>query len=655
MWANRLISRTKHPADKGKQILLSAPYLLALVIGLLLSLSVSAQSPQRLIIKAIDSKPNKQSSFTVSQIRTLSVATSASIQYLRPASGGRHVLQLASNVNFESAKAIASQLSLLDSIQFAEVDIRYQPQFIPDDTNFNQQWYLSEPAGGLDATTAWETTRGSGNSIIAVLDTGILPHLDLLTRTLSGYDFITDVDTANDGDGRDSDPLDSGDWITSIENADNTSPFFLCSVSDSSWHGTKITGLLVANSNNAQGIAGIDHNASVLPVRVLGKCGGATSDIADAIRWAAGITDAALPSLNPNPAHIISLSFGTSTPSACGNTLQTAINDALNAGTIVITAAGNNSSDSGNYPPGNCDNVINVAASTRMGGRTNYTNFGSAVDISAPGGNASNSANGLFLSSNSGTTIPMNEIYETVSGTSFAAPMAAGVAALVRAVNPLLSVTDISNIIKTSVRPFPTGTTDGSGDCSTASCGIGLLDANDAVLAATNDSLGGGGNGSVRMAQANACVTENDGTITLEIERQNGSGLIFVNVTTQTISATADADFTAVDQIITWQDGDVLNKTISVPIKTDAVVEASEFFTVRIQNASPGLQLPEPQTTTVTLISSNGNTPRTCSSKNVSSGASVAGGNSGGGILLWLLGILSLLNLIQLYKYKTVK
>ena len=163
---------------------------------------------------------------------------------------------------------------------------------------------------GIDLPGARDITLGSSGITIGVIDTGYRPHIDLTGRFVGGYDFIGDVRVANDGNGRDSDALDPGDWITSAENA---SGYFVgCGVSNSSWHGTHVSGTIGAVSDNGIGVAGINQVSKIQPLRVLGKCGGYTSDIADAIRWSAGLPVTGIPNNNPTPDRVVNISLGGS-------------------------------------------------------------------------------------------------------------------------------------------------------------------------------------------------------------------------------------------------------------------------------------------------------------------------------------------------------
>src|SRR5690606_31257016 len=157
-------------------------------------------------------------------------------------------------------------------------------------------------------------THGNG-VVVAVLDTGITRHGDLDANVLPGYDFISDAGKANDGDGRDNDPSDPGDWVTLNQCPGGNR------AENSSWHGTHVAGTIAAVTNNAKGVAGTAFGARILPVRVLGTCGGYDSDIADAIVWAAGGSVSGVPT-NANPAEVINLSLGGG--GACGRTSQNA-------------------------------------------------------------------------------------------------------------------------------------------------------------------------------------------------------------------------------------------------------------------------------------------------------------------------------------------
>jgi hypothetical protein len=234
-----------------------------------------------------------------------------------------------------------------------------------------------------------------------------------------------------------------------------------------------VAGIIGAATDNALGVAGISWGAMILPVRALGKCGGYVSDISDGIRWAAGVSDSALPA-NPHPARIINLSLGGG---ECTATLQNAINAANARDALVVAAAGNTGNTGNPAPlaPGSCAGVLTVAASTREGQLASYSSYGAAVDISAPG-------NAIRSALDSGTTYPTGSIYGHKSGTSMSTPMVSGVAALLLSRAPGLGRQDLFDLIVDYVTPFPDPT-----DCPQPdACGSGLLNAGAAVAEATD-------------------------------------------------------------------------------------------------------------------------------------------------------------------------
>jgi serine protease len=244
-------------------------------------------------------------------------------------------------------------------------------------------------------------------------------------------------------------------------------------------------------TNNGSGVAGVAYQAKVVPVRVLGKCGGYTSDIADGIIWASGGTVTGVPA-NANPAKVINMSLGGA--GACDSTTQAAINSARSRGTVVVIASGNDNDNANNYNPGNCAGVVNVASTNRNGGRAYYSNYGTSIDVAAPGGamNSANDSNGILSTYNTGTTVPGSDSYGYSQGTSMAAPHVAGVAALILQKKPTATPDEVESILKTTTRAFPATCT---------SCGSGIVDAAAAVAKATGTT--GGGTNTPTTSQVN--------------------------------------------------------------------------------------------------------------------------------------------------------
>jgi serine protease len=344
------------------------------------------------------------------------------------------------------------------------------------------QPYLRNEPWSVSAFAAWDITTGSPSVVVAVLDSGVLPHPDLAGRLLPGYDFVSNVATANDGDGRDADPTDPGDWISQSDVASGA--FAGCDVDDSSWHGTSVAGVIGANANNVLAVAGMDWSARLLPVRVLGKCGGDFSDILDGMAWAAGMPVPGVPS-NPFPAQIINLSLGSDDGEPCSAEDDTLLAQLLSPTGLraIVAAAGNANADADLHFPSSCPSTISVAATTNNGNRTVYSNYGSSVDIGAPGGQGGVPGNPDFgliaVLSNTGQTTAGNYYVRGIAGTSFATPIVAGVASLMLSVAPNLSPAQLRASLIDSAKPFPPGST-----CTTAFCGRGIVDASAAVIAA---------------------------------------------------------------------------------------------------------------------------------------------------------------------------
>lgn len=459
------------------------------------------------------------------------------------------VIELDKGVSESTARAITDELERDPRIESVELDslarLTAFPVDPPDDPKWTDDslWGLYGTYGvgiasdRLTMNNVWTSGQGTG-AIVAVLDTGYTAHPDLDANYVAGYDFVSNssaytsgcgsrssatsfdgdyVDTATYGAlGWDNNPLDPGDW----ENC-----------ASSSWHGTHVAGTVAAVGNNSVGIIGVAPAAKVQPIRVLSYAGGWNSDIAAGITWASGGSVGGGVPMNSNPADVINLSLGGQ--QSCPASIQTAINAAVSNGSVVVVSAGNSNLDASLFSPANCDNVITVASSTSSGTRSTFSNFGSTVEITAPG-------SGIWSTLNSGSTTPVAATYASYSGTSMAAPHVSGVAALLKAADDTRTTSQILSLMQITAQTFPVT---GSGfDCTTSVCGSGLLTASAAIstapsatsLTPTTGSTAGGV--AVTITGTNLL-----GTTSVSFGGAAATGLIVNSATSVTVTTPARA------------------------------------------------------------------------------------------------------------------
>jgi serine protease len=448
--------------------------------------------------------------------------------------GSAQLLRFERPLSAAQAQAVAAQVAQRPEVLWAAPNIRERrlapagsPPSDPLYGGFDNQWWLQRASGSdavaidrrlrgaPDFLTAWTSvTTGSANSLVAVLDSGITSHPDLVGKVVAGYDMVSDRAFSNDGDGRDGDPTDPGDWVDSSDLA--RPEYDGCSPESSSWHGTAIAGMLAAQVNNGQGGASINWPGRVLVVRVAAKCGADVADIVDGMRWAAGLQVCKrsdgngvcqeMAPLNPNPARVLNISFGGT--GSC-EPYQDTINElrALpNGGALVIAAAGNEHVATPTRPA-RCPGVFGVAALNRDGFKSTYSNFGSSVDIATVGGDDAGADggrwgslladSGLLSVGDTGDTGPASSNYFYYYGTSFSTPIVAGAAGLMLSVRPTLTASQLEQGLRVSARPHVTSTLGGNvavcGDtnpgrclCTTSTCGAGILDVPQALVYAAS-------------------------------------------------------------------------------------------------------------------------------------------------------------------------
>lgn len=460
----------------------------------LLSAAPAQTGFDRFIVKYKDGSAAKLSrstligNLTAAGVRAGVITSSASrgapaamgFSHVRTLGIGADLVRASRRLTPTESTALLTQLRADPNVVYAQPDyIKQRLDFIPNDTRFDLQWDFTDLTVGIGAPKAWDTSSGTG-VVVAVLDTGYVDHADLDGNVVSGYDFIIDTTVAGDGDGRDADAHDPGDWEGG---------------GSSSWHGTHVAGTVAAVTNNAKGVAGVAYGARMMPVRVLGHGGGYTSDIADAITWASGGTVAGVTSLDPaDVADVINMSLGGY--GACNDdpVTQAAVDGAISRGTTIVVAAGNDNDDAAFHSPASCKGVIAVGASGVDGGRSYFSNYGPTVALSAPGGNATSMSDPdnrwIWSTGNSGTTTPVaspaGDVLMGYIGTSQASPHVAGTVALmqsarVAAGKAVLTPAEVKTMLRNTAKPFtvlpPLAKPQGPG----------ILDAAAAVFAATQD------------------------------------------------------------------------------------------------------------------------------------------------------------------------
>jgi serine protease len=485
--------------------------------------SAPATSTDRLIVKWRDA--TSATRIGDDKVSALAERRGRRLAAGRVIGGGMSVVRLDRERTGADLEALIADLRSDPAVELVVPDRRVKAlAYTPNDLFTSSQWYLkSAQPSAIRADAAWDVTRGgnpASSVVVAVLDTGVrFNHPDLVGKLVPGYDFVNLPAAAGDGDGWDADASDEGDFISAAELASGPFSGNKCGggpnedqPTDSTWHGTRVAGMIAANTDNGAGVAGTGFNIRVQPIRVLSKCGGFNSDVLAGMYWAAGLAPppgllagGVVPPLNATPAQILNMSLGST--DACDAMYATAVQDITRHGVLIVASAGNDGKDVGS--PANCPGVMAVAGVRHVGTKVGFSDLGPAVAISAPGGNCVNTAPGspclfsLDTTSNAGLTTPgANNYTDQLNpnvGTSFASPLAAGVAGLMKTVNPALTPAALIARMKASARPFPT-TSDtvpappacrlptSASDvqnteciCNTQVCGAGLLFASGAV------------------------------------------------------------------------------------------------------------------------------------------------------------------------------
>ena len=493
-----------------------------------------ATAPRGLIVKTIDSGVSALGVAAASETALSAVGEPAiDVSIGSAIAPSTRVFLFDQPVDEAQAEAAARELESRPDVLWAVPDRPVhltvdQPRasvVLPDDPRFDEQWDVwdqNRSGGGysVKAPTVWDQTTGSSSVVVAIVDTGITSHPDLNANVVAGYDFISDVAVANDGNARDADPADPGDWITNAESSGGD--FDGCDVTDSSWHGTHVAGTIAAVQDNGIGISGVAPGVRIQAVRALGKCGGYTSDIAAAIRWAVGGSVSGVPA-NKTPAKVVNVSLGGA--GDCSAAEQEAVDFVRSQGAVIVVAAGNEAQPVSTSSPANCDGVIAVAATRRDGGMSSYSNYGKTsgeVTIAAPGGDTY-SDTAILSTINTGTRSPSSPAYGNYQGTSMATPHVAAGAALLYSLG-FTGTSAVTNALKAAVQSFPTGV---DSPCTVTKCGVGILDLSK-VTGVTPPSAPG--------APTSVTATAGDGSITASWTAPTSTGGSAISTYTATAS-----------------------------------------------------------------------------------------------------------------------
>jgi serine protease len=417
------------------------------------------------------------------------------LEQVRPLSLERTFLYRA-NLNREDTLALLHQLQEQSDVAYAHPNYLLFAQAIPNDPEYsNQRWHYE----AIRLPEAWDIEKGTSSPVtVAVIDGGVpTGHPDFAGKLLPGYDFYSDAATSGDGDGRDPNPED-------------TAP-------GTDYHGSHVTGTVAAATNNNLGVAGVSWGARVVPIRALSGGSGTLADVADALRWAAGLSVNGVPP-NSNPAKVINMSLGGPVACTSAPALQQAINEASAKGAIIVVAAGNSNADASTFSPAGCSGVVTVGATNASGSRAWYSNYGTRIDVMAPGGEAGQP---VFSTLASGA-------YGGKAGTSMAAPHVAGVLALMKSKNPNLTVAEAVNILKETARPLSAAACNRP---SGSECGAGLVDARAAL-----DRLNAPPPRSLELSASPNALSLNTGTqasVTITLYRRNFTEPVSLSVSGQ--------------------------------------------------------------------------------------------------------------------------
>ena len=499
-----------------------------------------------------------------------------SLSYLKTIGTDTHVALTSQSMSHSELATVAASLAKDPNVEFAEVDEivhAHVTPMTPNDSYFSQLWNMMAPSssmGGANFVNAWGLTassaavNGSG-IIVAVIDTGYRPHADLVSNIVGGYDFVNAALDRDGTPGPDSDPTDPGDWSTAGGSCSATS----------SWHGTHVSGIIGAVGNNNAGVIGGAYGVKILPVRALGICGGYDSDIQAAMLWAAGLSTVG-GTTNPNVAKVINLSLGSAAGTACSAGYQTAINNIIAAGIVVVASTGNSSSSNAISSPADCTGVIAVTAHNSAGQSPTFANLGPGTTISAPGV-------AVYSTLNTGTTTPVpspgGDTIVAYSGTSMAAPHVAAAAAMLYQIKPTITPAEVKTYLTSTARAFPAGSYCAS---QSTACGAGMLDAY-AAARKLQLALNSGTNHAPVLTAIPAQTASSNGTVQFTAAATDADG----DPVTYTISGLpSGASFNNATGVFTWNNPTAGTYSVTITPTDGITAGTSQTASITVTQAA---------------------------------------------------------------------